>query len=976
MNTWKSRTTLAVFLTLLPLSSTAAATEAGVLESAFRSPPHSAGTWVYWWWPSGYVSEEGIVRELNEMKGKGISGALIFHAVSGPTPGHTPFMSDAWRGYFRFAVEEAAKRNITITLNVCEGWNAGGPWIDQDHASARLQHAAIRLQGPKLVDTALPSLPTALHPGGLFVFAWEETDGVCDSKSFLDLSSGVEGSGRLRWDAPAGSWVVVRFGTYVSPQGYVKFNNHPDWNKERYFEANEMDADAMRIHFDHTAKVLIEDVRALAGLDKTFTHLHIDSGETGHPDWSRNFVEDFTRLRGYDPRPFLAARAGLTVDGAEVTARFLEDYARTQGDLVAENYYGGLARLAARHGLGTHSEAAGYQKPTADALRAMGVNDIAMSEFWSRNGAGYIHQVAQAQLRYHDGIKNAAAAAHTFGRKIVQAESFTYMGRMDFTTPLHDLKDIGDRAFCQGLNRNVLCYFMHQAECEASMPGYTWPYVGMPFTVNETWWDLSGAWFDYLNRCQYLLQAGKPVGDFCYYQGEWIPSYIPAKWAMDPSLPQGFDCDAVSTRILIEEARIGASGRLVLPGGARYRYLVLNQAGAWAKPPRELSGMHAWDQPMVTEWPRVASGKPLALSPATLERLHALVQQGLTLVGPPPTRAIGLSGYPGSDHAVQTMAKEVWGFDHGAKGWRSVGKGRVIWGHPLAEIAEKDSLRRQMSYVEDAATAALPLPVETESKMPDPNGFDWIHRRSDGADIYFVANLRNAEAGGRFTFRVGANLQPELWDPTTGIVRDLYESESRGNQITVPLKFAPHGSYFIVFRRPRVGGSASPNFPQASVAAELTGNWSVDFEPSRRGPGQVTFSALRDWRDHSDEGIRHYSGIATYRKDFSLSPEAIQGRTRFLLDLGRVEVIARVRLNGDNCGTAWTAPWQVDITDALRPGENALVVEVGNLWKNRLLADAALPAEERITKTNSPPRPGEKPVPSGLLGPVRILTRP
>ena len=96
------------------------------LQDLFESPPVEAGTWTYWWWLNGYVSKDAIIRELDEFREKGITAAIIFHAGNGPTPEHTPFMSEQWREYFRFSGEEAAKRGITITLNICEGWNAGG----------------------------------------------------------------------------------------------------------------------------------------------------------------------------------------------------------------------------------------------------------------------------------------------------------------------------------------------------------------------------------------------------------------------------------------------------------------------------------------------------------------------------------------------------------------------------------------------------------------------------------------------------------------------------------------------------------------------------------------------------------------------------------------------------------------------------------------------------------------------------------
>jgi hypothetical protein len=142
------------------------------LAAEFAAPPDSAKPWVYWWWLNGYVTKDGMVRDLDTMKRLGISGALVFHAGSGPTPKQTDFMSRPWRDLFRFAVEEAGKRRIEIGLNICAGWNAGGPWVRPENAAKTLVHAMTRMSGPIDFDDILPSLmewtlPTTTSPFGI-----------------------------------------------------------------------------------------------------------------------------------------------------------------------------------------------------------------------------------------------------------------------------------------------------------------------------------------------------------------------------------------------------------------------------------------------------------------------------------------------------------------------------------------------------------------------------------------------------------------------------------------------------------------------------------------------------------------------------------------------------------------------------------------------------------------------------------------
>ena len=942
------------------------------LEAEFVNPPNKAKTWIYWWWPNGYVSELGIVRDLDEMKSKGISGALVFQARAGETPVRIEFMSDRWLKLFRFAVEEAAKRDITITLNLCDAWNATGPWVTSEHAPKVLHTQSIETHGPRALSHKFLRPEKLDHYENLFVFAWREKDGVCQRDSWIDLTSQLKGSGEFEWQAPEGQWRIVLYGSYI----------HPSAHRGKLLETDPLNKAAMDVHFQHTVVPAVQGLEKYLG--KTFTHVHIDSGEIGNPDWTPKFRQEFRRLRGYDPFPYFAAKANLAVDSADTTERFLEDYERTIGDLMIECYYGYLGELAAKYGLKTHSEAAGYQKPTVDALRALGCNDISMSEFWSRNvmdHGRYIHQLAESQLQYHDGIKTAASAAHAYGRPIVQAEAYTVIIRgPNFYGDLFSLKDIGDRAFCQGLNRMVLHNFILQPESDDRAPGYLWPGIGVEFNRKATWWPMAKAWFDYLNRCQYLHQKGRSVANVCYFQGDWVPAYVPAKWAMNPPLPRGYDCDTINAEAMIHRMKVDEQGRLCLPEGLTYRYLVLNQAGPWQRPSKIFFGPIA---STVAKPPQRGSGKPLALSPASLHKLEELIEAGATVIGPKPSRTIGLSYTPKEEADAKKLIETLWAgapdnevakspAGNPQPGQRRVGKGRVIWNRSLDEVMQSDGLLPDLEIRESKQTQSLP--IETFGGIPSPGTFDWIHRTIDAADFYFLANLRNAPAAGDFTFRVGGK-QPEFWDPITGEIRDLpqYTSNADG-RTSLTLEFAPRQCYFVVFRKVTRTASRQSfaNFPRTRPLCELAGPWQVHFDPKWGGPESVVFEKLQDWTTRPEEGIKHYSGIATYRKTFDLPKSAAGDRT--YLDLGKVHDMARVRLNGKDLGVVWCAPWRVEITHAVQPKGNRLEIDVADLWRNRLIGDAGLPVKQRWTTSNLEHefKPKMRLLPSGLLGPLTL----
>jgi len=252
----------------------------------------------------------------------------------------------------------------------------------------------------------------------------------------------------------------------------------------------------------------------------------------------------------------------------------------------------------------------------------------------------------------------------------------------------------------------------------------------------------------------------------------------------------------------------------------------------------------------------------------------------------------------------------------------------------------------------------------------------YLHRHLAEAELYFVANPEDRSLESSCDFRVTGK-QPELWDPVTGSLRDLPVFEGHDGRTRVPISFAPHQSFFVVFRRPAQGPAqaGSNSFP-SRLLQQLSGPWAVSFDPRWGGPAEIVFDELQDWSKHVDPSIRSYSGQATYRRSFDLPAEIGARGFAVELDFGVVKNLARVRLNGVEPGVVWCAPWHIDITRALKAKGNELEITVANLWPNRLIADTALPVEKRLASTTwNPFQPGTPLLESGLLGPVKLLIR-
>ncbi len=738
----------------------------------------------------------------------------------------------------------------------------------------------------------------------------------------LDLTTSLRAGGVLEWEAPEGAWRVIRFGRTIGDHSYVSTSSQ-GWQG---YAVDALDRGAFQRYWDAVVEPLLADAGPLAG--RALKYLHTDSWEVEAINWTPTLRAEFRRRRGYDFLPWLPVIAGHLVESRPVSNRFLNDFRRTIGDLAADNHYGLFLEKARRHGLLIHPESGGPHAVPIDAQQCLGLNDMPMSEFWARS---WRHRVGDTNRFF---VKQPAAAAHTNGRRLVAAEGFTTIGPHWQETIWDNLKPAFDQAVCEGLNLLV----WHAVVCspeEMGRPGQQY-FAGTHFNPATTWWPKSEPFLRYLNRCQWLMQQGRFVADALYYYGDHVPNFAQLKSADPAQVLPGYDYDVIAESVLVRQLAC-RGGRLELPDGMGYRVLVL--------PNRQ------------------------NISLPVLRKLKELAGAGATVIGPRPGQASGLTDYPACDEEVRQLARELWGEADGQPtGTHPFGQGRFIWGNTAREVL---------------AGAGLQPDFEAAGGQPGTL-IDYIHRRTDAADIYFLANRSNRAERVDCTFRV-AGKTPEIWDPVTGLRQPAAAYAALAGRTRVPLELPPFGSLCVVFRTPAAAHppTARNNRPNWMPIASLDGPWQVQFDPRWGGPaGPVEFGQLVDWTRRPEPGIQYYSGTATYRQRFHFQGAESLPSQRIFLDLGQVKELAEVRLNGRGVGIAWCPPWQLEVTGAIRDGENLLEIEVVNFWPNRLIGDGRLPVEKRITKTNirkfydQPPKdPQYRLMESGLLGPVQLKRR-
>lgn len=1154
------------------------------MEKNFISPPDEAKIWVYWFWLNGNITRNGITADLEAMKRVGIGGVLIMEVDQGAPIGPVAFMSDEWRELFKHMLSEASRLGLEVNMNNDAGWNgSGGPWVPLDKAmqvvvsSEKQVQAGTKFEGVLKQpdandgfyrDISVLAFPTPTDPenpayrikklsfksmtwnnlyhGSLNAdsFVKIPSESVIAREQIIDLTSGMDVNGKVTWEAPllqgfsSREWTVIRFG-----HTFTGARSHPAPASGAGPECDKLSREGIEANYNGMIGKLVQDVGLLAG--KTLVTTHVDSWEVGAQNWTPKMREEFRRLRGYDMMPYMPVFTGRIVDNPEISERFLRDLRQTVSELLADNYIGHLRTLANKDGLRLSMES--YTTPANDLDVANHIEEP-ISEFWWPNGGGLLWTQ-----------KAMASVAHVNGLPVVGAEAFTSGGDECWLAHPANIKALGDRVFCEGINKFIVHRYAMQPWVEDRRPGMTMGPWGLHYERTQSWWEHSIAWHQYVARCQYMLRQGRFVADvLCLQSEEPMQRFENLKLS-------GYDYDGISPEAFLKKVTL-KEGVLELPSRMKYHLLVL---------------------PEVQE-----------MSPKMLEKIKTLVEAGATVLGNPPLRSPGLSGYPESDKLVKTLVAQLWGNENETD--RKVGKGRVFRSKSPEEVLN-----------------ILGIKPDFSSTQP----IRYIHRTLDDREIFFVANSDWKSVQTVCKFRV-SGMKPESWNPETGRMVPITVFEESDGCTLIPLGLESSGSTFIVFKKGKLKNSEQivsiqkdgkelvnnyavdttvknsdvtnsftmvawikPNrnivlpketndglsaysqngnnvvypapghevwtdkdagtgfgagrngvcvyehsdsyYPailvhsaplnawthvavvyqdgtpelwlngkfarkglksnkmvhgsvgvshdravnkfmgqvsgirqfQTALSAseiielaklkpdtmvclqdqqidfvakeilqkgiytfrmadgkftklnasdlpnpiEIDGPWELKFTPGWGAPEKVVLSKLISWSDHPDQGVKYFSGEATYRKVFDFTPAQMTDphiNTAVYLDLGLVAVVAQVKLNGKDMGILWKSPYQIEITDVLKTGENVLEISVVNLMVNRMIGDEFLPEDSERNENgtlkkwphwiqNGKPSPTgrftfttwrlwKKDSPlqeSGLLGPVVIRSR-
>ncbi|MBN9661918.1 MAG: glycoside hydrolase [Acidobacteria bacterium] len=685
--------------------------------------------------------------------------------------------------------------------------------------------------------------------------------------------------------------------------------NHPASPEATGLEVDKLNRNFVKAYADNYLDQYKDATGGLMGR-RGLQYVVIDSYEAGAQNWTDEILVEFAKRRGYDPHPWLPVLTGRVVESAAASDNFLWDFRKTIGDLMADYHYDQFGASLKARGMGRYTEA--HESGRAfigDGMDMKRHADVPMSAMWTPRPG----QTGES-FGYNADIRESASVAHIYGQNLAAAESLTAIGSAWAWSP-EKLKPTADKELANGLNRFVIHTSVHQP-VDDKIPGLGLGPFGQWFTRHETWAEMAKPWTTYLARSSFMLQQGKFVADVAYFYGE--DSNITALFSnRAPAIPPGYNFDYVSADALLTRLSC-SSGRLVTPSGMSYAILALDPNAAHMSLP-------------------------------VLRRIRDLVQAGAAVVGPKPVSSPSLS-----DNAAefQNIADQLWGSDSSP---RAVGKGKVYPAFPIGAALGDLRADADFTYTKPEADAELLF----------------VHRKLPNADLYWVNNRRHRVENLDATFRITGRAA-EIWHPETGRIEPASYKIDNG-RTTVPLRLESDDAVFVVFRKAAAGPSSQVPKTVESTLTTMEGPWTVAFQPNRGAPAQVTMQSLTSWTENSDPGVKYFSGTATYTRTFEAAADWQQKGATLWLDLGNVQNLAEVTVNGKALGIVWKSPFRIEITSAVKPGENKVEIKVANLWVNRLIGDQQAGAK-KITYTTQVFYPADSPLlPSGLLGPVKIL---
>ncbi|MEN3323138.1 glycosyl hydrolase [Mariniflexile soesokkakense] len=831
-----------------------------------------------------------------------------------------------------------------------EGTEPGAEDLDSAKWNQGLKVTKIILSNEPLIDNYQGKSGAVWRVSSQSTETQISDEDCVNTSKMLNISEFVDANGVLNWEAPKGTWRIMRFGHTSTG------HENATGGAGKGLEVDKFNPVAIRFQLDHWFGEMLR----VAGPDLAFKVvevLHMDSWECGSQNWSPVFRDEFKKRHGYDILDYLPVMAGIPISDVQTSENVLYDVRKTISELIADNFFGTLADEAKKAGVKFSSENVAPTM-TSDALLHFKYIDYPSGEFWFRSPT-------------HDkpfDMLDAISGGNIYGKDIIQAEAFTQL-RMDWDEHPGNLKTLADRNYALGINRLFYHVFVHNPWLDRK-PGMTLDPIGTFFQRDQTWWKPGKAFFDYCQRVQFQLQKGHPVIDLAVFTGEDIPSRSVLPDRLVPFIPNVFGAEKVAS----EKARLENIGQPSenMPKEVRYSKNSTDLS-EWTN---ALNGYKytSFNADVLLNDAKVKNGKVVfrggieysallfpgsrKLSPNNIislevtQKMLALVKEGATILI--AEKPIKMTGFLSSSEKEkwQNIIDELWN-NNGNSEWK-LGKGTVV------KLPYLDKTFEKLGFTPDVIVDKSPQTIA------------WTHRKHTDSDIYFLSNQLQEKVKRTLSFRIAGKV-PYMYHPISGLETEVENWKIENGRTIIPLHFDKNESFFIILKEStsKKPSNTKQNWSDFEMVKTLSEDWTLQFDKAFKGPSKpLQINKLFDWSTSENDSIKYYSGTVSYLKTFDWD----EFETKDLwLDFEEINNIAEVTLNGKSCGIIWTFPYCVNISEAIKKGENRLEIKVTNTWANRLMGDQKLPEKDRLTWTTAPYRlEGNPLLKAGLLGDVII----
>ncbi|WP_217361577.1 glycosyl hydrolase [Aeromicrobium stalagmiti] len=928
---------------VLPSSPAVSTGSHGSFEGRFAAPPASAGARFRWWWPNGHVEPAEIAREVKQVADAGFGGlevADVHHSIkSGLDPAGHGWATAPWIAGLDAALTQASREGITIDVTAGPSWPAAVPTVQPDSpdASHELAHGLATVAAGQTYDAALPEPvveaadgvtgKTLVRVQAVRLVTPSTRESTLDRESLVDLTDQVEDE-RITWTAPAtGSWLLLAYwqrGSGQKPEAGP--HTSPDSFVIDHFSRSA--TDTLTAYWDrHILSSRIARLLRRAGGTFFEDSLEIETDAT---IWTPGFLAAFRDNRGYDLTPYLPIMLEvnekyLYTYEPDRTSRVRDDIAQVFSDLYRDHHLIPARDWAHRQGLQLRIQAYGLE---TDTLAYSGLLDVPETE--------------SLGFKNLDDYRVMAGGRDLGGRTVLSCEAAAYNGAAYNVTWDRVLTTVNS-IYAAGVNQAVLHGFPYAEAPGAAWPGFAAfsPYGNNTPGFSEAWGPRQPTWKHvpdvaaYLKRTQWVLQTGTNTVDLVFYrQKGWAATGIGALWATNDGIPLGWSHSFISSDVLGWPSASLKRGRLA-PDGPAYKAMII-EGDAFR-------------------------GRRATLTLSAAKRVAELAKNGFPIV------FLGDWSTPTADGLGSTADDAV----------------------VAAAVASAQSRAnvRTVALPADVPGALSALGVR-QHVTHERSTLIHVHRRTDDADLFYVANARHAENRKLETVeqvvwfdRRDARQVPFMLDAWTGEVSRVAEYVREGERIGVRLRLKPGQSTIVVLARSTWAARSAQRVPQvvsteadaarvegphlvirsatAGTYATVLGDsrtrrttigavpaarqltaWSLEVEDWQPGSTPSTtrkvvtkhqLSALVPWLEVP--GLEDVSGIGRYTT--TLTWDGRRG-TGAYLDLGSVLGSFRVTVNGDRVAGTNPLDTVVDLGDVLRTGRNTIEVEVASTLLNRL----------------------------------------